>query len=177
MPGESESCVADLHVMAECEFCFLGIPQVQTDHSHPGYFNQLLALQWCSTWHADQNVTGTWTYWCPAACQAPCEVCMHAQSLSHVWLLATLWTRACQAPLSMEFSGQEYWGGLPFPPPGDLPDPGIKPTSPALLHWQVDCLSPAPPWKPILAFRKIKITSRNYWPTNMFMNIICRLCK
>jgi len=39
---------------------------------------------------------------------------------------------ACQAPVSMEFSRQEYWSGLPFPPPGDLPDPGIKPTSPAL---------------------------------------------
>ena len=38
----------------------------------------------------------------------------------------------CQAPLSMEFSRQEYWSGLPFPSPGDLPDPGIKPASPAL---------------------------------------------
>ena len=42
------------------------------------------------------------------------------------------WTVACQAPLSMEFSGQEYWNALLFPPPGDLPDPGIKLTSPAL---------------------------------------------
>ena len=46
--------------------------------------------------------------------------------------LATPWTVACQAPLSMEFSRQEYWSGLPFPPPGDLPDPGIEPRSPAL---------------------------------------------
>ena len=38
----------------------------------------------------------------------------------------TLWTVACQAPLSMGFSRQKYWSGLPFPPPGDLPDPGIK---------------------------------------------------
>ena len=45
---------------------------------------------------------------------------------------ATLWTVACQASLSMGFSRQEYWSGLPFPPPGDLPDPGIKPISPAL---------------------------------------------
>ena len=43
--------------------------------------------------------------------------------------LATLWTVACQDPLSMEFSRQEYWSGLPFPSPGDLPDPGIKPVS------------------------------------------------
>ena len=42
------------------------------------------------------------------------------------------WTTACQAPLSMEFSRQVYWSGLPFPSPGDLPDPGIKPVSPAL---------------------------------------------
>ena len=41
--------------------------------------------------------------------------------------LATPWTVACQAPLSVVFSRQEYWSGLPFPPPGDLPDPGIEP--------------------------------------------------
>ena len=46
--------------------------------------------------------------------------------------LATPWTVACQAPLSMGFSRQEYWGGLPFPSPRDLPDPGIEPESPAL---------------------------------------------
>ena len=46
----------------------------------------------------------------------------------------TPWTAACQAPLSMEFSRQEYWSGLPFPPPGDLPNPGIKPVSPACLQ-------------------------------------------
>ena len=52
------------------------------------------------------------------------------QSLSHIRLFATLWTVACQAPLSMVFSRQEYWSGLPFPSPRDLPDPGIKPASP-----------------------------------------------
>ena len=46
--------------------------------------------------------------------------------------LVTLWTVACQAPLSMRFSRQEYWSGLPFPSPGDLPDPGIEPRPPAL---------------------------------------------
>ena len=45
---------------------------------------------------------------------------------------ATLWTLAHQAPLSMGFSRQEYWSGLPCPPPEDLPDPGIKPWSPVL---------------------------------------------
>ena len=48
---------------------------------------------------------------------------------SHLRLFVTLWTVACQAPLSMGLSGQEYWSGLPCPPPGDLPDPGIKPMS------------------------------------------------
>ena len=46
--------------------------------------------------------------------------------------LATPWTGACQAPLPMGFFRQEYWSGLPFPSPGDLPNPGIKPESPAL---------------------------------------------
>ena len=60
---------------------------------------------------------------------------------SHVWLCATLWTVARQAALSMGFSRQEHWSGLPFPPPGDLPDPGTKPGSPTapvltpLYHW------------------------------------------
>ena len=58
--------------------------------------------------------------------------------LGHVQLFATPWTVARQAPLSMEFSRQEYWSGLPFPIPGDLPNPGIKPTSlssPVLAGW------------------------------------------
>ena len=55
------------------------------------------------------------------------------KSLSRVQLFATSWTVAHQAPLSMGFSRQEYWSGLPFPSPGDLHDPGIEPTSPALL--------------------------------------------
>ena len=55
-----------------------------------------------------------------------------AQSFSRVRLFATPWTAAHQAPLSMELSRQEYWSGLPFPPPEDLPDPGINPASPAL---------------------------------------------
>ena len=54
------------------------------------------------------------------------------KSLSRVRLFATPWTVAYQALLSMGFSWQEYWSGLPFPSPGDLPDPGIKPGSPAL---------------------------------------------
>ena len=52
--------------------------------------------------------------------------------LNHVPLFATPWIVAYQAPPSMGFARQEYWSGLPFPSPGDLPDPGIEPTSPAL---------------------------------------------
>ena len=58
--------------------------------------------------------------------------CVHLCVLSHfshVQLCVTLWTAACQAPLSMGFSRQEYWSRLPCLPPVDLPDPGIKPSS------------------------------------------------
>ena len=57
----------------------------------------------------------------------------------------TPWTIARQAPLSMAFSRQEYWSGLPFPPPWDLPDLGISPMSPAL---QADSLPSEPPGNP-----------------------------
>ena len=56
------------------------------------------------------------------------HACMLSR-FSHVQLFATLWTIACQAPLSMEFSRQEYWSGLQCTPPGNLPDPGIEPKS------------------------------------------------
>ena len=59
----------------------------------------------------------------------PFGVCV----LCPVWLSVTPWTVALQAPLSMGFSKEEYWSGWPFPPPGDLPDPGIEPVSPASL--------------------------------------------
>ena len=53
------------------------------------------------------------------------------KSLNHVWLFETPWTVAYQTSLSMGVSRQEYWSGLPFPSPGDLPDPGIEPKSPS----------------------------------------------
>ena len=68
-------------------------------------------------------------------------VSKRVKSLSCVQLFATPWTVAHQAPPSMEFSRQEYWSGLPFPSPGDLPDPGIEPKSPAL---QADALPSEP---------------------------------
>ena len=72
------------------------------------------------------------------------STCM-CQLLSRIRLFVTPWTIACQAPLSMEFSSQEYHSGLPFPSPGDLPNPGIKPGSPAL---QAGSLPSEPPGTP-----------------------------
>ena len=65
--------------------------------------------------------------------------------LSHVQPFVTPWTVAYQAPPSMGFSWQEYWSGLPFPSPGDLPDPGIETGSPTL---QADALLSEPPGSP-----------------------------
>ena len=71
-----------------------------------------------------------------------------------VQLCETLWTAALQASLSFEFSWYEYWSGLPCPPSGDLPDPGIQPESlTSNLHWQVGSL-------PLACTKKIKI---NKW--------------
>ena len=67
----------------------------------------------------------------------------------------TPWTIAHQATLSMGFSRQEYWSGLPFPSPGDLPNPGIKPRSPAL---QADALTSEPPGKLKNIITEIKST-------------------
>ena len=67
------------------------------------------------------------------------------KSLSRVRLFATPWTVAHQAPPSMGFSRQEYWSGLPFPSPGDLPDLGIEPRSHTL---QADALTSELPGKP-----------------------------
>ena len=69
------------------------------------------------------------------------------KSISPVRLFVTPRTVACQASPSLGFSKQEYWSGLPFPSPGDLPDPGIEPRSPAL---QADALPSEPPGKPFM---------------------------
>ena len=78
---------------------------------------------------------------------------MCVKSLSRVRLFATPWTVAHQTPLSMGFSRQEYWSGLPFPSPGDLPNPGIQPGSPAL---QSDALSSEPQFDLICLLTKKK---------------------
>ena len=68
----------------------------------------------------------------------------------------TPWTGAYEAPPSMGFSRQEYWSGLPLPSPGDLPDPGIKPGSPAL---EADTLTSEPPGKPLICVHEWTLTS------------------
>ena len=75
------------------------------------------------------------------------------------------WTLAFQDPPSLEFCRQEYWSGLPFPSPGDLPNPGTEPSSPAL---QADALPYEPPEKPLYSnatlFPRIVEKTRNFFP-------------
>ena len=110
-----------------------------------------------------------------------CHACM-LSLFSRVQLFVMPWTAIHQAPLSMGFSRQEYWIGLPFPPPGDLPDPGIEPGSPAL---QADSLPSKPPGKPFTSFffitvriwKRYKYPSTGKW-INMtvypYSGILCR---
>ena len=84
------------------------------------------------------------------------KVC--AQLLSHVQVFETPWTTACQALLSMEFSRQEFCSELSFPPPGDLPDPGMEPTYLHLLHWQADSLPLSHMESPVKVYCMLKST-------------------
>ena len=79
---------------------------------------------------------------CVCVCVCLCVCVCVCVCVSHVPLFVTSWTVANQAPLSMEFFRQEYWSRLPFYSPGDLPNPGIEPWSPAL---QADSLPSEPP--------------------------------
>ena len=92
--------------------------------------------------------------------------------------LVTPWTVSYQAPLSMGFSRQEYWSGLPFPSPGDLPNPGIEPGSPAL---RADALPSEPPGKTLRSKnnnqilkdfkRKGRLCFRQYVDIDMYKHI------
>ena len=87
----------------------------------------------------------------------------HKESDTTERLNWTDWTVAYQAPPSMGFSRQEYWSGLPFPSPGDLPNPGIEPRSPA---WYADALPSEPPGKLMQMLNKVKedaILDENRW--------------
>ena len=109
----------------------------QPFYYQPAYFNILKAV-FCT-----QHIVGS--HFLNLICRSLPFTWYVCQSLSHVQLFTTPWTVACQAPLSMEFSRQEYWSGLPFPSPEDLPDTGIEPRSPAL---QPDSLLSEPPGMP-----------------------------
>ena len=108
-------------------------------------------LTWARAWHHEtsiltfqmtlllswHNISVTWEDWKQVIRSGICLKHrslrnVKVKSLSRVWLFATPWTVAYQAPPSMQFSRQEHWSGLPFASPGDLPDPGIEPRSPAL---------------------------------------------
>ena len=83
---------------------------------------------------------------------------------SCVCLFVTPWTSSCQAPQSMGFSRQEYWSGLPFPPPGNLPDPGIEPTSLMSPVWQSGSLPLAPPGSPWQGWK---------WESSFLIHLCC----
>ena len=104
----------------------------------------------------------------------PC--CAHVGSqtyICHVWLFGTPWTVACQAPLSMGFPSQECWSGLPPPPPEDLPDPGIKPTSPALAG---RFFTTEPSGKPVKKRRNNSVGEFPGGPVFRTQHFHCRRC-
>ena len=107
----------------------------------------------------------------------PATRCVHAKShFSYVQLCGTPWTVAHQAPLSLGFSRQEYWSGLPFPPAGaDLPDPGSNPCLLCLLHWQVGSLTLVPPGKHVDLYNRrftVEIDSHEH---KVFKKLHCLL--
>ena len=102
---------------------------------------------------------------------------MHA--LSRVRLFVTAWTVARQAPLSVRFFGPEYWSGLPFPPPGDLPDPEMEPSSPALAGGFVTTEPPGKPLNKWIFTESLK-TADLGWAGTCFLGKtfpVCRYCK
>ena len=126
------------------------------DYSLPGSsvhgISQVIILEWVSIsfsrgsfWLRDWthiSCIGRWVLYHWATREAP--ITEGESELSHVRLFVTPWTVAYQAPPSMGFSRQEYWSGLPFPSPGDLPEPGIEPRSPA---FQAEALTSEPSQK------------------------------
>ena len=107
----------------------------------------------------------------------------YACVLSHfscIWFCVTLWTIACQAPLSLRFSRQEYWSRLPCPPPGDLPNPRLL----CFLQWEAGSLL-APPgkpeWRPEMLFAHSTMYTpalhrKNYSASNGHLDEVKKLC-
>ena len=88
--------------------------------------------RWAETWRGKQMMQGIFLKRIKHSFKDILTVC--------VQLFGTPWTVVFQAPLFIGFSRQEYWSGLPFPPPGDFPNLGIEPKFLASLHWQADSL-------------------------------------
>ena len=135
-----------------------------------------LACMWPHSYRSSYGLcsvdTHPWCLWVSVLC---CAV-----SLSRVRLFATVWTVTLQAPLSLGFSRREYWSGLLFSSPEDLPDPGIEPRSPAL---QVDSLLSEPPGKPkntvvdsLSLLQGIFPTQESNWVLLHYKWILYQLC-
>ena len=141
-----------IHVVRISDVCHLFTLLYCFNYSHFCFHHYRLALLSCTS-----NITTAFLFafrypgleikilYCCTLYSSIQYTKVKVKSLSRVWLFATPWTVAYQAPLSMGFSRQECWSGLPFPSPGDLPNPGIEPGSPAL---QADALPSEPLGKP-----------------------------
>ena len=131
------------YVLSCCSVLSLCALQVyDTDSGLVSVSNVLLLGIWCPDLYTKRQYTLLSLVFTPPYVHRP--LCTHSKSIN-MHSLPPLWMVACQAPLSrQEFSRQEYWGGLPFPSAGDLPDPGIEPGS--ALH--ADSLPSELPGKP-----------------------------
>ena len=116
-----------LVIRAAPSYCFLGEAIIIEFSGTADCHHSLMMRQMEKKCWFQDKFTKTQYYWmenvCVYVCVCACTLCR----FSRVWLFATTWTVACQAPVSMGFSRQEYWNGLPFPPQGNLLDPGIEP--------------------------------------------------
>ena len=111
-----------LHQELICCLCQTHAPSFPFSITSPSYsLTSIQPLCWFLYY-------GKWVFSCTFMCKSV-SLREGGFMFGRVWLFATPWTVACQAPLSTEFSRQEYWSGLPFPMPGDIPNPGIEPTS------------------------------------------------
>ena len=116
------------------------------------FYQNIVDLQCCASF---RRMALWFSFMCVCACvciytyiHTYIYIYIYTHMLSHVRHFAALWAVACQAPLSIGFPRWAYWSGLPFPSPRYLPDPGIKPTSPASPSLQGDSLPPEPSGEP-----------------------------
>ena len=110
----------------------------------PSFWSAVLCLPMAHSLHLGMPFFQLFSF--PIPLPAFVSLVIVAQSLNRVWLFVTPWTVARQAPRSMGLPRQEYWSGLPFPSPGDLPNPGIELVSPALSG---RVFTAEPPGKPV----------------------------